>query len=182
MFDRVSNSPEDLLANAILSKNSTGLWLISGPSGSGKTTWCANIVAQARALGMTLGGFICPAVIQDGKKIGIDLMNVTSGEKRHLGIYSRDNGIKTIGCWQMDESVLSWGNEIIVGLQDEEIILIDEIGPLELEKGLGYRYALNFLDEGSYRTALVVVRPTLLPVAQERWSDARVLMLETIYA
>jgi len=182
MFDRVSNSPEDFLANAILSRNSTGLWLISGPSGSGKTTWCANIVAQARALGMALGGFICLAVSQDGKKIGIDLMHVTSGEKRRLGICSSDDGKKTIGCWHMDESVLTWGNEIITGLKDEEIILIDELGPLELEKGLGFWHALHLLDEGRFRTALVVVRPALLSLAQKRWPVASVHNLEMINA
>ncbi len=180
MFERVSNSPEDLLAIAILNKISTGLWLISGPSGSGKTTWCAKVVSQARALGKTLGGFICPAVLLDGKKIGIDLLNIATGEKRHLGINSSINGKTTIGCWQMDESVLVWGNEIIAGLQDEDIIIIDEIGPLELEKGLGYWHALDLLDEGCYRTALVVVRPALLPMAQKRWPVARVLPLETM--
>jgi hypothetical protein len=182
MLDRVSNSPEDFLANAILSRNSSGMWLVSGPSGSGKTTWCANIVVQARSLGLTFGGFICPAVIQDGKKTGIDLMNVASGEKRHLGICSSDDGKTTIGCWQMDEGVLAWGNEIIAGLQNEDIIIIDEIGPLELERGLGYWHALTLLDEGCYRTALVVIRPALLPVAQQRWSAARMLTLEKVNA
>jgi len=182
MIDCVSNSPEDFLANAIYGKSSTGLWLISGPSGSGKTTWCAKLVAQAPALGMTLGGFICPAVIQAGQKIGIDLLNVSSGEKRRLGMCSSDNDKTTIGCWQMDESVLAWGNEIIAGLQDEDIIIIDEIGPLELEKGQGYWHALTLLDEGCYRMALVVVRTALLPVAQKRWPTARVLNLEMVNA
>lgn len=180
MFERVSNSPEDLLANAILSRNSTGLWLISGPSGSGKTTWCANVVAEARVLGLTLGGFICPAVIQDGKKIGFDLLNIASGEKRRLGTSSSENDKTTMGCWQMDEGVLAWGNEIIKGLRNEDIIIIDEIGPLELEKSQGYWAALEFLDEGFYRTALVVVRPALLPVAQKRWPAARPLLLKRI--
>ena len=182
MIDRVSNSPEDFLANVIYSRNSTGLWLISGPSGSGKTTWCTKVAAQARALGMTLGGFICPAVFEDGEKTGIDLMNIATGEERRLGICSSDDGITTIGCWQMDESVLAWGNEIIAGLKDEDIIIIDEIGPLELEKGLGYRHALTLLDEGCYRTALVVVRPALLPMAQKRWTTARVLNVELVNA
>jgi nucleoside-triphosphatase THEP1 len=109
-------------------------------------------------------------------------MNVGSGEKRRLGICSSENAKTTIGCWQMDESVLAWGNEIIAGLQDEDIIIIDEIGPLEIEKGQGYWHALTLLDEGCYRTALVVIRPVLLPVAQQRWPAARTLTLEKINA
>lgn len=182
MLERISNSPEDILANAIYGKISSSLWLISGSSGSGKTTCCAKIVAQALSLGMTVGGFISPAVFQAGEKIGINLVNVATGENRRLGVYSRDNDKNTIGCWQMDESVLAWGNEIIARLQNEDIIFIDEIGPLELENGLGYWHALTLLDEGCYRIALVVVRPALLPVAQKRWPNARIINLEMVNA
>jgi nucleoside-triphosphatase len=118
--------------------------------------------------------------MQDGKKIGFDLLNIASGEKRRLGTSSSEYTKTTMGCWQMDEGVLAWGNEIIMGLHDEDIIIIDEIGPLEFEKNLGFWSALEFLDESAYRTALVVVRPALLPVARKRWPAARLLMLEKI--
>ena len=56
--------------------------------------------------------------------------------------------------------------------------MIDELGPLELEEGHGYQEALRLLDEERYHTALVVVRPALLPLACLRWPDAQVYSLE----
>ena len=55
----------------------------------------------------------------------------------------KDAGDNTVGCWHMDEAVLAWGNQIIAGLKDEDVIIIDELGPLELEDGYGYQQALQ---------------------------------------
>jgi nucleoside-triphosphatase THEP1 len=162
----------------LLSKESI-LTLITGPSGAGKTTFCAEFVVQMQGTGSSVGGFICPAVFEGGKKIGIDLLNVASGERRRLGLRTYNKGETTVGCWQLDESVLAWGNQILAGLKHEDIIIIDELGPLELEDGYGYQEALHLLDEGRYRTAFVVVRPALLPLARLRWPQAQVLELES---
>ena len=174
----ISNSPADMLANTLLSETSSGLWIVSASSGMGKTTFCGGYVARACQAGLSVGGILCPAVFEGGKKIGIDLLNVASGERRRLGLRTYNKSETTVGCWQMDESVLAWGNEILASLKDEEIIVIDELGPLELEEGHGYQEALRLLDEERYRTALVVVRPALLPLACLRWPDAQVYSLE----
>jgi nucleoside-triphosphatase THEP1 len=80
----------------------------------------------------------------------------------------------------MDEKVIEWGNEIISGLIDQDIIVIDELGPLELEDGDGYQQALHLLDEGRYRTAFIVVRPALLSIAKLRWPQALICSLEGV--
>ena len=89
------------------------LTLLTAPSGSGKTTSCAEIASLVKGVGLSVGGILCPAVFEGGKKIGIDLLNVASGERRRLGLRTYNKGETTIGCWQMDESVLAWGNEIL---------------------------------------------------------------------
>jgi nucleoside-triphosphatase len=117
-------------------------------------------------------------VFEDGSKVAIDLLNVASGERRRLGIRAQSEGESTVGRWQLDESVVDWGNEILAELRDEEIIVIDELGPLELEEGYGYQEALRLLDEGRYHKALVVIRPSLVTLARLRWPGALVLDLE----
>lgn len=94
-----------------------------------------------------------------------------------MGIHAQSEGESTVGCWQLDKSVLAWGNEILAGLKNEQIVVIDEIGPLELEAGDGFREALALLDEKRYRAALVVVRPALLPLARLRWPLAQAVDL-----
>ena len=165
------------LAASFLSTDQS-LTLLTGPSGSGKTTFCREVVAQMYETEALVGGFICPAVFENGQKVGIDLLNIASGEQRRLGKRSQNETEATVGCWQMDEETLAWGNQILSGLKDEALVVIDELGPLELEEGYGYQEALRLLDEGCYHKALVVVRPSLLPLAKLRWPHAQVLDLE----
>jgi nucleoside-triphosphatase THEP1 len=165
------------LAASLLSKEQI-LTVLTGPSGAGKTTFCRDLVAQVYETDSLVGGFLCPAVFEGGKKIGIDMLNVATGERRRLGMRSYNKDETTVGCWQLDEDVIAWGNRILAGLKNEALIIIDELGPLELEEGYGFQEALRLLDEGRYRTALVVVRPTLLPLARLRWPGAQVLDLE----
>lgn len=172
MLDIISNSPVNLLAKLQLKDNPPGLWLISAPSGAGKTTLCSRIISQARDAGLTVGGLICPAVFESGEKTAIDQVDIASGERRNLGWRIRDGSDNTVGCWKFDVSVLDWGNEILSALGDEDLIVIDEIGPLELVEGKGYLEAMRLLDGGRYRMAVVVVRPALLQAAQERWPHA----------
>jgi nucleoside-triphosphatase THEP1 len=125
-----------------------------------------------------MGGFVCPAVFAVGKKVGIDMLNVATGERWRLGVRSHNMGKTTIGCWQMDESVIALGNQILAALSNDDVIIVDELGPLELEEGYGFQEALRTLDEGRYHAALVVVRPSLLTLARLRWPHAQVLELE----
>jgi len=167
------------LPASILSGGKT-LTILTAPSGAGKTTFCAHLAAQARQSGLSVGGFVCPAVFENGKKVGIDMLDLASGQRRRLARRSLGETDATIGCWQMDEQVLAWGNEIISTLKNEDLIVIDELGPLELEQGQGYWQALQLLDEGCHCKALVVVRPALLPLAQMRWRHARIVSLEAL--
>jgi nucleoside-triphosphatase len=176
----ILNSPDLLLASLYSQEKTNSLFFITGPRGSGKTTFCSRLASLAGEAGFSVGGILCPAVFEEGQKVGIEQLDISSEERQKLGARSKDAGNCTVGCWHMDEVVLSWGNQIIAGLKDEDVIIIDELGPLELEDGFGYQQALNLLDEGRYRKAFVVVRPALLPLAQLRWPNSQVFELESV--
>ena len=184
MLECISNSPANLLADSISHKTSHALQIISGPRGCGKTTCCTQIAAQIQAAGLSVGGLICPAVFEGEKKVAIEQVDLYTGQQRRLGTRRESECTventpeSTVGCWQMDASVLAWGNAILAGLGDEDLIIIDELGPLELKEGRGYHEGLRLLDEERYQMALVVVRPSLLALAQSRWPQAEVMMLE----
>jgi nucleoside-triphosphatase THEP1 len=115
-------------------------------------------------------------VFGGGKKVAIDQIDLASGERKRLGERVRNGGM--VGYWQLDEGVIAWGNQILAGLNDKDLIIIDELGPLELEDGHGFQQALRLLDKRRYRAAVVVVRPALLPLARLRWPTAEVFALK----
>ena len=155
--------------------------LLTGPRGSGKSTWCAQLVSQARAKDLNPGGVLSPAIFHEGKKIGIDLLDIASGEQRSLArrCAVSSQGIQ-LGDWCFDPTCLAWGNRILNELIGFDLIFLDELGPLEFEKGLGLIEGLRLIDEKKFQQAFIVIRPELLDVAQVRWPEAYVLDVSSV--
>ena len=174
---RSLTSSDSFPASFFYKKKQGDLILISGPSGSGKTTFCSKLVSLARSSNTSIGGILCLAVFEGGNKVGIDQYDIKSEKQQRLGLRSKWMDSYAVGCWHLSKNVISWGNQALAELTKEDVVVIDEIGPLELENGSGYQQALRLLDERCYRLAFVAVRPSLLLVAQKRWPHAQTYVL-----
>ncbi len=169
-------TPASMLANVIKRNDIHGIWLISGDRRVGKTTWCSMLARQAQAAGWNVGGLITPAVFSGGEKIGFDLFDISSGIQRRFGIsdQAHSDWIK-IGNWRIDPKVLAWANHRLTQCRGCDILILDELGPLELKENQGFIEGIRLLDERSIASMFVVVRLELIPEAQKRWSPTRIL-------
>jgi nucleoside-triphosphatase THEP1 len=73
-----------------------------------------------------------------------------------------------MGQWQFHQEGLRWGAEILRRAAPCDVLVIDELGPLELTREQGWTVALDVLSAGKYRMAVVVVRPALVAAFEER--------------
>jgi nucleoside-triphosphatase THEP1 len=172
----VLNSPAELLASLIVqAKDSPQLLLINGPSGSGKTQWCLQLVDQARDLNLEIAGLVSPAVFSGGRKTRIDLLNLQTGQHRRLALHKgkMKNGI-VMGAWEFDPAVLHWGNDLLESIRTCQLLVLDELGPLEFQHHSGLIKAFNLIDSRCYRLACIGIRPSLLSAALGRWPWAQV--------
>ena len=153
-----------------------GLTLVTGSRGSGKTSWCMRLVEQARAFGLRPGGLISPAIFENGQKTGIDLLDLTTGERRRLA-YCRGNvaGDLWTSDWQLVAETLEWGNSVLEGLKTCDLFILDEVGPLEFDHGVGFVKGLQIIASRKNIPLFITVRPSLLPVASLCWPWAQVL-------
>ncbi len=168
--------PDSPLAQALADGAGPHLFLITGLSGAGKTTWCGEVVQRARARGLRVAGLWSPAVLADGRKIGIDMVDLHTLERRRLANLrgKEATAVSTIQ-WAFDEAVIAWGNAVLAHLPESDLLVIDELGPLEFMRGEGLLAGLQVIDNGRYRVACVVIRPSLLPEAQARWPHAHII-------
>jgi nucleoside-triphosphatase THEP1 len=171
------NSPVSILASFFSSnENKPELVLVTGIRGAGKTSWCMDLLEHTRALDLKLCGLISPAVFEAGQKVGIDLLDLCSGERRRLAYRAGDAGGDLCTTdWQMVAETLEWGNTILESIKSCDLFILDEIGPLEFEHGIGLIAGLDIIDSHKKIPAVVVVRPSLLALADKRWPWAQVL-------
>jgi len=155
------------------------IFLITGESGAGKTTLVINLLSEINRLGVKKTGIYSPARIEKGIKTGIYAVDLSTGRKGLLAIHQPgwDNENPTRE-WKMNPEVLRWGDDVIRNSMPTTVLVIDELGYLEFEKNIGWTSAFRILDEGDYKSAIVVVRAGLLEQAQEKFENAVVITIE----
>jgi len=158
-----------------MSKNDPVIWIISGHSEGGKTRFCRQVVEKAKEAGLLVGGVLSPAVFVKGVKTGIQVEDLHSGERQTLANAQDPAADSITPRWKFDPAALAWGAEILKASTPCDLLVVDELGPLELEHNLGWTEGIRAIDARQYQIALVVVRTSLLPIAQKRWPNSQTL-------
>jgi nucleoside-triphosphatase THEP1 len=149
---------------------------VTGLSGVGKTAWCTRLVELAREKGLSVSGVLSPSIFKDTRKVGINLVDLSTGESRQLASLRHAESEKSgTPRWSFDPEVTAWGNCVLEESSASDLLVIDELGPLEFLQNKGFTAGLHRLDAGDYKVACVVVRASLLPSALQRWHNATVV-------
>ena len=149
----------------------TTVLVLAGHIGSGKSTVAARLVALARNRGLRCDGLLCSARLNaDGRKVGINGERLGTGEQRLVA--SRDLASAGLRCgiWLFEPGAMEWSLEVLLDAisQRPELLLVDELGPMELQEGKGLAPIIPELKAGKVPLALVLVRMGLLPALLER--------------
>lgn len=157
-----------------MNKNSR-IMIITGDIQIGKTTLCREVRQLAKQRGIDTAGLLSPAVFKGGRKVGIDVLNVQTGEKRRLaelrGEKSRELETRR---WSFIQEAVDWGNKILQNSVPCSLLIVDELGPIELEEQQGWVQGVKAVDSREYQACLVVIRPHLVDTAQTRWPETEI--------
>ncbi len=102
---------------------------VTGRPGIGKTTLCLKVYERLRGK-KSVSGFITLEVREGGKRIGFKLHDLNSGEE--LWLAKVGEGFPRVGKYVVFLSSIDVFAEKIEGY-DSDLIVIDEIGPMELK-------------------------------------------------
>lgn len=150
------------------------LWLVTGWRGSGKTAFCREMLRIASQSGWDTAGLLSPAEFRAGNKEAIWAQDIRSGEKRLLAhVHSQSELDLSFGDWFFNRGTLLWGNQVLLKSIPCDLLVIDELGPLEFNLSLGWLSALDVIRSAQYQLALVVVRPELMEQAQKLFHPAQ---------
>jgi nucleoside-triphosphatase len=155
------------------------LYLVCGGRGAGKTTFCQFVADAARSAGWDVAGILSLARYENDFRAALDAQDLRSGETRLLATRRPERLPGELG-WDFEAATLSWGADLLSAACPCDLLVVDELGPLELERGQGWTSAFPALASGGYRVALAVIRPHLLLPAIEKLGDARIIEIETL--
>lgn len=157
--------------------------VITGPSRAGKTTVCRQVVEAARRRGLSVAGVLTEdGVDAAGGALQI-VRDLSSHECRLLArARRRDDPLAGPASdtrqppraprpvdafrlrWEFDAQGLAFGDRVLAAAAEAacELLVVDQIGPLEMRHRGGWTGAFELLRAGRFDLALVVVNPIVV--------------------
>jgi nucleoside-triphosphatase THEP1 len=143
------------------------LLILTGPIGIGKSTITRKVYELAVSRGYKISGVISPPLYdENGIKVGFFAEDISSGERWILG--RNDNAVSLKGPVWGKYTFSEEGFEKAVRALKRahsdgcDLLILDEVGPLELLCGKGFRPFLELLTGETVTNLLIVVRPSLI--------------------
>ena len=159
--------------------------IVTGERHTGKSTLCRRVAAAAHAAGLVVAGIVTEDSADDGTRRVTDLR---TGENRHFGMQAKSGtgleparpvgGDPLTPSWMYDEGVFAWGNNVLTRSSPCDLLVIDELGPLEILGDRGWYTAFEVIRRRHFGTALVVCRPALVSDLRERIDDRTAMVYE----
>lgn len=167
------------MSDALSGLPTSGLCALSDAREAGKTTLCRRLVEAARRRGVDVAGVFSPGVFAPDAaghtaRVAIEVEHIRAGRRRLLATRTKSAASPqagfdlVIGHWWFNSDTVRWADQALVESCPCDLLIVDEIGPLELTRGEGWLNGLRALQSGQYRLGVVVVRPELRGPAEAR--------------
>lgn len=109
------------------------LLFITGRPGIGKTTLILRVIEGLKKKGCTVGGMITNEMREGRRRVGFEITDLLSNRRGVLAHINRSSGPK-VGKYRVNLRALSsiGARSIREALEKTDVVIIDEIGPMEL--------------------------------------------------
>jgi nucleoside-triphosphatase len=132
------------------------IWLLTGPPGVGKSTIVSRVILRLKSSGLIVGGCSTTERKVGGARVGFEVINLTDGTKGELASISASLGPR-VGRYRVNLASLSavGAAGLAKAASSSEVIVIDEVGPMELVSPEFRKGVRACLDSGKPILAVV---------------------------
>jgi nucleoside-triphosphatase THEP1 len=139
--------------------NMPKVYIVTGAIGEGKTSFLIELSKDLIGKNLKVGGFLSLRIMEADVTTGYDLFNISTSEKHaFLRPFHEGLSAKRIGRFSISEEGLLTGQQILEEATNGtfDVVIIDEVGKLEL-KGGGWAVQLRkLLDSTNARIVLAI--------------------------
>ncbi len=148
------------------------VFIVTGTIGEGKTAWLARLAGLLKEKGVRVGGILALRIVEEDRTTGYDISDISTGVRtpflRHTG--SEDMGVERFTVYDAGYNA---GKSVLhpEANSDKDVVIIDEVGPLELrDRGWSERFAW-LLNETS-AILIIAVRKSLTEAVTDKFGLA----------
>jgi len=152
--------------------------VITGPTGCGKSPLVSSVVDELGRRGIPVAGFLQPAIIEDGIKVGFRVEDAATGEVRDLARRVASGGGAFGTSFEFFDEGFDLGRRALMNLSSGSVLVIDELGPVELRGGGHWPAVERALQNSDPAGLVVVVRRSLVPALVEALDAGDVVVVD----
>ncbi|HUH99862.1 MAG TPA: NTPase [Nitrososphaerales archaeon] len=132
------------------------IWLVTGPPGVGKSTVVSRVVVKLKSAGVIVGGCTTSEKRSGGVRTGFEIRDLSSGSTGELASAASKIGPR-VGRYRVNLEDLAQigGKGLIAASSSSEIVVVDEVGPMELVSPEFRRGVRSCIDSGKPMLAVV---------------------------
>jgi molybdopterin-guanine dinucleotide biosynthesis protein A len=144
--------------------------MVTGKPGSGKTTWVMNLARLLSKEFIQVGGICSAGVWEEGIRDQFYVKDLENGHQRLLCDHENSGHDIPFGHFFFKKKGLDFGLTALnkVHFTHPDVLIIDEVGGLELQNG-GWSRFLGTLDDELAGTVIMVVRESLIDQVVKHW-------------
>ena len=134
--------------------------IITGEINSGKTTRAQELIDLYRNEGRSVGGIVSISEISDNRKTAYYAVDIKTGKKMLLASEKPISKTLKYGRFYFSEKGFAFGSARLSESYDNDVVFIDEVGPLEYS-GKGFFNDVKYLIEEYNGTLVLVIRENI---------------------
>jgi len=146
------------------------IFIITGMQGSGKTTLIREVVQTLRKNGVRTGGIVAEGKWINSKRDSFDLVDLQTDERMVFCQRTLVDGWEKLRSFYINPDGKQFGGAAldIDHLKNAHLIVIDEIGPFELQ-GKGWAHPFEGIVNSLNIPLLISVREGLVEEVANKW-------------
>lgn len=155
------------------------IFIITGKTGGGKSTFLSQIVSALQEAQIRIGGFIADKHSTENHDYFYELRDVQSGKSIPLSSKNYTEGWIRIGKFYFNPGAIAFWSDLLSGLKNKsaDLIVIDEIGPFELEDMM-WAGAISYLLAATDLPMIWVVRTGLVEPVLNKWRISKPVIID----
>ncbi len=153
------------------------VYIIAGDQREGKTTFLKEVTEKLIRKETKVEGIMAEGLDKDGERIGFQLVNISNGKSIILCSIYPEPGWEKTGKYFFNPDGLEFGRKVLNMISADSIVIIDEIGPLEM-KGGGWAASVQRILDTFDNTMIWVVRRNLTEQIIHKFELKNVFILD----